>query len=101
MSSLPRVQLRGQLQLDQRFVEPPAGVEPPAARVVVLRGAQLRMLESLPRGAVVGIGLQRPGVFDDRAVVVLAARRSLRTGALDVAQPESADCQEQSEEGIA
>jgi hypothetical protein len=54
MSPLERVQLGGDLVLDQRLIELAGGGEPAAAVEVILRGAQLGALERQPRVRVVG-----------------------------------------------
>jgi hypothetical protein len=65
------IHLRRDLQFNHRFVELARGLEPPRARVVILRGTQLCALERQLCGAIVRVSFERCGVFRDRAVVVL------------------------------
>ena len=66
-----RVQLGGELELDQRLFGLAGGGVPAAAVEVVLRGAQLGAIERQADGAVVGPGPGGLRVLDDGQVVVL------------------------------
>jgi hypothetical protein len=71
------VQLVGDLQLDERLVEPAAGTEAPASGEVLERRPQLRAVETEPRLVVRRILAQYLRVFDDRLVVILERLRPL------------------------
>ena len=83
------IELRGQLHLDQRFLELARRVQPAAAREMQLRGAQLCAFQGQARVEVVGVLLERLGVLDDGPVVVVGTLGGLRPSriALLVAQP--------------
>ena len=89
MSPLRRVQLGGELVLDQRLVELAGRGEPAAAVEVILRGAQLGALEREPRVGVVGLlrgppwCIRRPRGRSPGA----ARRRGRGCSAPDAAQP--------------
>ncbi len=67
-----RIQLRGELVLDQRLIVLAGCCEAAAALEMVRRGPQLGALERCPRLVVVGPQAKRLRILGDRAVVVLA-----------------------------
>ena len=90
ISPLRRVQLGGQLVLDERLVELAGRGEAAAALEVLLRGAQLRALERrAARSASSGLSADGLGVFDDGEVVVLTLLgvAAAAAGRADAAQP--------------
>jgi len=66
-----RVHFRRDLVFDQRLVELAGRFEPAGTRHVILRGAELDALQHQQQCPVVGVSLERRGVFGDRPVVVL------------------------------
>jgi hypothetical protein len=67
------IQFRRDLEFDHRFFVAFGGGESASAIEMLLGGAQAGALEGAARVAIVGIGADGLGVFDDREIVVLHA----------------------------
>ena len=67
-----RVQLGGQLVLDQRLIELVRGGQSPPSLEVIGRGSEPGPFETEARVRIVGVQPNRFGVFDNRPIVVLA-----------------------------